>query len=673
MIIQNNMAAMGSSRQTGKAKGRLSKKAEQLASGYRINHAADDSAGLAISEKMRGQIRGLKQASENAQDGISLLQTADSALNETHSLIQRIRELSVQAANDTNTEEDRENIQTEIDLLLEEADRIAEDTEFNTIHLLDGSLKENTTTNPNVQLSTAEITNFLENIVSNPVIDGSVNKIDSTTSGNLSDTLCKSIVPQAVNAFLSTFPAFSSAAAAGKISNQIGLNIYQDTSNTLASVTIQYGYDAANKVTDNIQLKLSVNVNTLQFTNTGELTSDSRRALETTIVHEMMHAFMDDTLTNGMIGATNGTLDAGNKFPSWFKEGMSQTAAGGCSNDNDWINGGLGLTKNSNAAAIKAAVQASSNKIGSNSTSSEYGTGYLACMYLGYLAAGSPSSLSSSSLAGGINTILSKLMGGASLNDVIKDISNGTYTSISDFEAKFGDDPSVAFISQLLNAVGDDGNGSVISSLTASDLLPDADATSSVYKADDKNVFVTSSVGSKRDWGTGGAVSGTNSGGGTTGGTGGGGGTPGTGGGGGGTGGTTPTFAGAFYLQIGANTGQSMTISIDDMHTAAIGLTGISVSDHDKAGLAIEACDKAIQTVSKARAKIGAYTNRLEYAVSNLDNTAENLQAAESRIRDADMADLMVEYAKENILMQAGQSMLAQANQSTQGILQLLQ
>ena len=139
MIIQHNMAAANTNRQLKITGRKLAKSTEKLSSGYKINRAGDNAAGLSISEKMRSQIRGLDQASVNAQDGISLVQTAEGALNETHSILQRMRELSVQAANDTNVSADRQSIQDEIDQLTEEIDRIADQTEFNTKKLLNGA------------------------------------------------------------------------------------------------------------------------------------------------------------------------------------------------------------------------------------------------------------------------------------------------------------------------------------------------------------------------------------------------------------------------------------------------------------------------------------------------------------------------------------------------------
>ena len=139
MVVQHNMSAMNANRMLSGVSSAQSKSTEKLSSGYRINRAADDAAGLSISEKMRGQIRGLNQASTNAQDGISLIQTAEGALNESHSILQRMRELSVQAANGTETDDDREAVQNEIEQLQSELTRISETTEFNTMKLLDGS------------------------------------------------------------------------------------------------------------------------------------------------------------------------------------------------------------------------------------------------------------------------------------------------------------------------------------------------------------------------------------------------------------------------------------------------------------------------------------------------------------------------------------------------------
>ena len=139
MVVQHNLSAINTNRQMGVVTDALQKSTEKLSSGYKINRAGDDAAGLSISEKMRSQIRGLNKASDNAQDGISLIQTAEGALNESHSILQRMRELSVQASNGTETDDDREAVQNEIEQLQSELTRISDTTEFNTMKLLDGS------------------------------------------------------------------------------------------------------------------------------------------------------------------------------------------------------------------------------------------------------------------------------------------------------------------------------------------------------------------------------------------------------------------------------------------------------------------------------------------------------------------------------------------------------
>ncbi len=155
MVVQHNLTAMNTNRQLGIITGAQAKSTEKLSSGYRINRAGDDAAGLSISEKMRSQIRGLNKASTNAQDGISVIQTAEGALNETHEILQRMNELATQAANDTNTTDDRDAIQAEIDQLTSEIDRIQSTTQFNEMNLLDGTF-----TGKNLQIGALEDQNI---------------------------------------------------------------------------------------------------------------------------------------------------------------------------------------------------------------------------------------------------------------------------------------------------------------------------------------------------------------------------------------------------------------------------------------------------------------------------------------------------------------------------------
>lgn len=581
--------------------------------------------------QVKSMIRGLNRASDNAEDGYSLLQTADGALEEIHSILQRGRELSVQAANDSNTKEDREAIQAEIDELLTEINRIAETTEFNTMKLLDGSKSGDTSINPQVQQNlTGVMREGLQQaqpgIIMNPLTASGVTKSPAEIASV--EAALPDMIGKAVGGIEDTFK--QTFKGNPDVSKNIGVNLYEDNSQTLAYVACRYALDADGNVV-HMELNLSVNLKKLQFSG-GQLTTDSSNALKATIAHEMMHAFMDDTLPKGM-------LDKNSWFPKWFKEGMAQTAAGGCSDYNDWVNGGLGLNAGTSEKDISATVMSSGNKLSSGSTASQYGTGYLACMYLAYLADGT-NQVTSSALGSGLDKILSEVKGGKTLNDVINEISGGKYTSVGDFQRKFGDSDSAQFIHNLLGAVGANGSGSVIaSSLADKEVLANAPNGTS-YKPDFTTEFTLATLPKQSKDGGSGGYSGNGQ---------------------------------ALKLQVGSLGHQGIGISIEDAHTDALGLGSISVMSFEEAGSAISDFDYAIDCVSNNRSSIGAYMNRLEHTIANLDNTSENTQAAESGLRDTDMADEMVEYSTANILAQTGQSILAQANQSKQGILQLLQ
>jgi flagellin len=194
MIIQHNMAAANTNRQLGITTGNLAKSTEKLSSGYKINRAGDNAAGLTISEKMRGQIRGLEQASTNAQDGISLIQTAEGALNETQSILQRMRELAVQASNDTNVTADRDAIKKELNALSEEVDRIAKETEFNTMKLLSGNM---TSKKLQVGANSGQVISFTISSMRAGVLGVSTGKLKVSTHDTATATI--SVIQQALN------------------------------------------------------------------------------------------------------------------------------------------------------------------------------------------------------------------------------------------------------------------------------------------------------------------------------------------------------------------------------------------------------------------------------------------------------------------------------------------
>lgn len=679
MIIQHNMAAANTNRQLGINDVSRAKSMERLNSGYRTNRAADDAAGLSISEKMRGQIRGLKRASLNASDGISLIQTAEGGMHEIHSILQRMEELSVQGANDTNVLADREAIQIEMDYLKEEIDRISSQTEFNTLKLLSGEYAA----------SSAALRHAYKRYLKG-IEDGTVSEIlvtdeagraqfsilyeegrydvetTQTASGNptgsvpapaddaaFKSALKNEIVPRAVqgimNAYSSTF-GYLSGSSIG-----IGLELYSDSSNTLASVTQgiraqgEADTESGGIISPIVDLTytLSVNLNSLEFDSNGELTADSRNDLEVTIIHEMMHGMMFEALTTGMQGYDSHVLPV-EAFPSWFVEGTAQASAGGCYDGNDWVNGSMRITPGSTESQILQTLSQAS--LASGSSQADYGAGYLAVMYLGYLTNGG-GTVSKSGVSGGIDTFLNEIKNGSSMDEVI-----GKYTEYEDttaFEQGFlSDANAAAFIHELVTVIGG-GTGGLVADFDvplvqgAHSILPNGSAsTGGLFELDVTNDKITNRY--PEDY-------------------------PALSGGGRSEGGKALTTSrGPLILQVGANSDQIIRLYIDNMSSAAIGLTTVSVLSHDDATRTIENVQKAIEKVSLQRVTLGAYQNRLEHSVANADNMSENLQASESKIRDADMADEMVTFSKNEILMQAGQAMLAQTNQITQGVVSLL-
>ena len=401
MVVRTNMMGINANRQLGMNSSQVSKALEKLSSGYRINRAGDDASGLAISEKMKAQIKGLETASANSQDGISLIQTAEGALTEVHDMLNRMVELAGKAANGTMDQNvDRQALQKEVAALKDEIDRIAGNTNFNKIDLLNGDLASN---------------------------------------------------------------------------------------------------DSSKELTFGTQ-KLTVYAGSDFGTGTVEIKADSA----------VDGGKINVTIADGSVTVSLGSKTSGASY---------------------------------SAADIEAAVRAAAEK----------------------------------SLADGT-------------------AAAGTYES----EAK-------GLTSFRLDA--------------KTDLEVKATATDTT----------TATA----------LVAGT------------------------GNGGLT--------LQIGASATETLTVAIEKMDATALGVGTIDISDQDRASAAIDAIETAINTVSTQRANLGALQNRLEHTINNLDVTAENMNSANSRIRDTDMAKTMMEYTKTNVVTQAAQAMLAQANQQPQAILQLLQ
>ena len=433
MVVQHNMQAANANRMLNVTTSAQSKSTEKLSSGYKINRAADDAAGLSISEKMRKQIKGLDRASTNAQDGVSCVQTAEGALTEVHSMLQRMNELAVQSANGTNSETDRKAIQDEVDQLSKEIDRVSETTKFNETYLLKG---------------------------------------DNGSNGN------------------------TKAFAAG------------DAIGTVDGVTVKAKGTTAATLSDNGDVKIG----TVQL-----VSSNADITIEKADDANSKSANVTKVVSDG----TNVTVT--------LKNGKEETDT---------------------VANIKNKYEIDGTKKGT--------------------------------------AIISKELKAETTNAEI----SGTYTGNLD---------------KL--AVGADVNAK----------LAIGSAGTSALSSDTKALILN--------------------------------------------------------LHVGADSESTnkISIAIDSMSAKGIGVNGLDVSTEAGATNSIDTIKDAIQKVSSQRSSLGAVQNRLEHTINNLDNVVENTTSAESRIRDTDMAKEMVNYSKNNILAQAGQSMLAQANQSNQGVLSLLQ
>lgn len=558
MVVQHNLNAINANNKMNINVSGTKKATEKLSSGYQINRAGDNAAGLAISEKMRSQIRGLSQATKNANDGISLIQTAEGGLNETHSILQRMRELAVQSANGTYQDDtDREAIQLEVDALKSEIDRIASSTEYNGMKLLDGSLGGTTTGTTDFGARYGVL------ISANTVVDGANNKLKENLS------LEGATLTSSVNGVTVTLADTASGVggenaqwdAAGTtltINLKAGQSYSQSQINDLIKNATMAKADAAGtpqaSTPADVELKLKSGVFTFQKAETFKTSAGVRAASD------------DTNLVEYLINGTD---------------------------QNDGYADTIKFTSNNygeDTRKLKIATDVAAGKEWvATTTANNEGTGIKDGEFTLHLATG--------------------------VEYTEEDIQNLLKQAGLDYTVTLTDSKTP------------DGD----KSFYAQKVVAEADATA----IEIGKTTAGAGLGSDKLTGTGKGL----------------------------------TF------QIGANgvEDQRVTLSVGDMSSTSIGVGGADVSTQDAANKAIEMVDSAVKTVSMQRAGLGALQNRLEYTVNNLTTTNENLTAAESQIRDTDMATEMINYTKNNILQQASQAMLAQANQQPQAILQLLQ
>ena len=537
MVVQHNISAMNANEAMRKNVSGLKKQTEKLSTGYNINRAADNAAGLAISEKMRSQIRGLTQASANANDAISLIQTAEGGLQETEDIMQRMRELAVQSANGTYTDEDREQIQYEVDALKAEVDRIAESTEYNEMKLLDGSLAG----------------------------AGASNGEYGPRYGTVL------------------------TAAAGDLA--AGTTLTSDLNN----VTVKFTQDASGKGGENAAWDESGTTLTI---NLAKGQSYSQSQVDDLIKNaNVQKEGQEGHVPNVAVKLGNGVITSSTTTSQIGPTVAGQRATSG------------------NVALADALVEGANTEGYADQikfTANSYGNDQRTINIAFDVAAGKESVERTDSDA-------------ANESDFVRagvytlHLATGTEYTEGDIEkilAKEGLDYSV----ELSDNDKPDGDVKLYANVNAEISGTKNSAGAGVFKE---------LVGASGE---------------------------------------------GLTFQIGANgvEDQRLTVNIDDMSSNALGIAGISVAKQDDANTAINKIDDAIKAVSTQRAKLGAVQNRLEHTVNSLNTANENMTASESQIRDTDMAAEMIKYTKSNILQQASQSMLAQANQQPQGVLQLL-
>ena len=481
MVVQHNLTAMNANRMLGLTTGAQAKSTEKLSSGYRINRAADDAAGLSISEKMRRQIRGLDQASTNAEDGVSAVQTAEGALNEVQDMLQRMNELAIQAANGTNSENDRSYIQSEIDQLVTEIDRVAETTKFNETYLLKGD-----------------------------GVGGKYVDLGDTT-GSTSITLSGA-----------------------------------DQTDPATGVTYSTDRDVVMDVVSN-----------------ADFSADST---ETITIAGSSYALKDYSDITDLAAAISSNTKVNSVDITYANDEVAQKTT-------DTKGNSFSLTHLNKSTTVSGDV---TFKVASSYT--------------------------------GASTGANKI----TVGDV-----EITFT----LATKLDEEGNLVYDEETTNQ-------SIASYLSDNNYTyTETDGVFSVKLASTMTVNAAATVDNLE-----------------------------------------------FNLHVGADSSATnkIGVSIASMSADGLGVSGIKVTSEKTATDAIDVIAAAIQTVSKQRSDLGAVQNRLEHTINNLDNVVENTTASESRIRDTDMADEMVKFSNLNVLAQAGQSMLAQANQSNQGVLSLL-
>ena len=693
MVVQHNLTAINANRMLGITQGTLSSSTEKLSSGYKINRAADDAAGLSISEKMRKQIRGLDQASSNAEDGISAVQTAEGALQEVTDMLQRMNELAVQAANGTNSETDRQSIQDEISQLTTEIDRVAETTKFNETYLLkggkdtqvktlnsydaglkgdmydDGGATATFTTNLKVGDSVS-IAGKEYNIISgkedaNEKISNIQQKIKDMTDGQevtIEGTAYTAVGSGDTISFKAgTGTTYSIEELVGKVTdgttvevNKGGKVIARDFANKDKNITVD---DAVKKMKSALVQANSVGATVSDATVTSEIkgtgtaqtidnggTVKAKQALIAVKGDQMIQIAQDDDITEYAKTGSGYTL---------YKAGTATIKNNAFDenalyvHDNDTVKGAVTVGKGTANTATDQYLDTGAAKAGYTAyveaDLNEVGT-FTNAAHAASAKVTAPTATTGAAMSITFENVTSQEIADGQ-NELTKALAKINYTQgAANVKGEF----SHAFDAGSKLDIDKDGvvsyNGTKIATINV-DTIGTAAGTGALAlngtavdaeyaEGGNKQVFTITKGKTE----------------------------------------VKQDLSLALHVGADADMTNKITVGISSMDSKGLGVADINVADDsgNSATYAIDAIENAIKTVSKQRSALGAVQNRLEHTIKNLDNVVENTTSAESQIRDTDMATEMVKYSNANILSQAGQSMLAQANQSNQGVLSLL-
>jgi flagellin len=663
MRINTNLTALNTFTQYSKNNNTISKSVEKLSSGSAINSASDNAAGLAISEKMRAQIRGLDKAATNAQDAISLVQTAEGSLGESTAILQRMRELAVQSASDTNGDDiDREALQDEFSQLQEELNDIAKNTTFNKKNLLDGSLSASTKS-----LSKT----FLRN--SGMTID-----IGNATAGDYNFSVTTKLVSAAVAGRAPTNLEIVLGDAAGYFSNAAAPN------------EVRLGTEAAESALLNGNYKLSA-----EYGDDGNITvtakGDNGQSFEAKIIAAdlekldnaapadrkitmVFNAEADDAF-KVTLGLSNNIASTANNYETLATNisKMYVSVTGGVTpKDAEYgvfanltgaqsirLEAGMSSVSFSNGVKVNFdTLTASSidtqNKAALTTSITFNGNGNNGLANSASAAFSNLNAYDDSSIINGNGSISITASDGNNITFTFVDSASNSYTStVNTSELKLAPASELTGTGGVNTLTFKDGNGKAsftldmtVTNAGGNNFAALTTATTSSLTVENAGHNYASIFGDNSN----GLSSSTAS-----------------------SFSVEEKFNSGLTFQVGANEGDEMTIYIEKMDSNYLGVGSSDIATQEAASSAITAIDKAISQVSSQRAYLGAIQNRLDHKIANLDTSSANLTSAESQIRDVDMAREMTTFTNANILSQAATAMLAQANSLPQGVLSLLQ